>query len=421
MVNAPSNDISARQSSGGLADSQITIESIRWKKPPYGRATLLSDELNNLFNLIKHLNEPDYITLVDHNIELSLVEKLAIMDQMIKIALVTPNIEDIKWSRELPSDTNHKAKLSDELNSIVDKLVDMNNPLKILVDERTTLIDRLNELKSSVDSSQRGKDIESISYNQTPLGHKSNLAEELSWIHFLLAQLGRKQDSLENKLTELTNEIRVLRERTNVTPLIHRFNIVNDSYEVGSTITAIEVSWEANKVMKNGYISIDGNQVADIKDYLGMDFIPSSGSILVPNIKIYENKTIMLELVDDLDTSVSATAELKFKHRVMYGSIPYGNSIDQNQLDRLLKTTPLDSPYGVNLKIHCGNYGDLVPVIAIPHEWGIADYQLMINNGKWIHQSLEYTNHTGYKSPYDIYVLDKPLVGIVIITVLKTI
>lgn len=427
-------------STGGQSNN--LIENIKWNNPPYGRATALSDELNNLFNLIKHLNEPEYITVLYHNLEISLVQKLDIMDRFIELASIKPAIEELKWSRELPSDTPHRTTLSDELDLIMNKLSQINDPRKILVDTKTSLLDKLQQLQSMIDDTYRGQDIESIGYRQTPKGHKSTLSNELSHLYQLINSINTKYDILTNKLEELQNEIRIVKERTNIYPYIYEFKILNDSYESGSTVNAIEVSWQCNKVMKNGYISIDDHpdsnnnkgvnhpliQIADIKDYLGMDFIPSSGSILVPNIKIYEQKTVVLELIDDQDIPVSSSAEIKFLNRLMYGLIPYNTEINKTVLDRLVKSPLVENPYGMNLKIGNIDSKDYynaasIPVIAFPHSWGIADYQLALynTNGKWIHNTIEYTNHTGYKTPYDVYRLDKPISGIVIVSIKDTI
>ena len=43
------------------------------------------------------------------------------------------------------------------------------------------------------------------------------------------------------------------------------------------------------------------------------------------------------------------------------------------------------------------------------------------NYNLWEHKVIPYTNHTGYSSLYDIYILNQPLSGNVIISILDTI
>jgi sugar lactone lactonase YvrE len=215
----------------------------------------------------------------------------------------------------------------------------------------------------------------------------------------------------------------------NVTPICNDFKIVADTFEVGTNVTSLQISWSFNKPMTSAEIRKGSTTLVDLND--GSGSIPQVASNkLITGFTLDTGTTLQLRATDENNVTVQKQANVYFEKKFLYGVLPDTilNTptpiVGQVQLDTLTKSPvlKLNDVYGLHFKMSCGLNGDKVPCIAVPVDWNIKMEQIAFLNGyssDWYEiPQVSYDNGT-VVIKYKVFVYDLPLAGDIIGTIVK--
>ena len=212
----------------------------------------------------------------------------------------------------------------------------------------------------------------------------------------------------------------------NADPTINKFTATRDTFEYGEIVTSLSVNWSFNKPMKSAIIKYGSTTIADLAQSLG-DPVEATGNRIISGFTISNPALLQLEIEDEKGNQATASLQIKFQHRFLYGTVDNSenvNLIAQPTLATLNKSPILENPYGKYFEIDCGFDGDRVPIVGFPTSWHIQQKQLTFLNGysnNWVQLVIPYTNIVGGNITYDVFVFDYPLYGSVIGTVVDLI
>lgn len=209
-----------------------------------------------------------------------------------------------------------------------------------------------------------------------------------------------------------------------VQPLIDKFAATTMEYEVGTTVTSLQIEWAFNKAISTAEIKNGANTIAELSVLTGESPVPMFGTRVISGLNIVNNANISIFATDSFGQSNTANFAIKFYHRFLYGSVANADTVvpDQSMLDGLQKSIIMDSVVGKYFVVDCGSTALNHPVVAFPSAWNIKLEQLMFTNGyslDWTKTTIPYTNGLGTVVDYDVYVFDYPLVDKVVLGVVK--
>lgn len=211
----------------------------------------------------------------------------------------------------------------------------------------------------------------------------------------------------------------------NVSPIINSFKVSNDIYEVGSTVSSLQVDWNFNKPMATAEIYMGSVMLADLADAPG-DPIPLNGSKVVSGFSITSASTLVLRVTDDAGLVATKTLNIFFENKFLFGTLPdTTTAVAQTELDLLNKSPLVKNPYGLYFKVDCGLLGDQLLCIAVPTSWNISEEQIGFLNGyanDWtVTAPIAYTNGSGGSSTYKVFLFNTPLAGEIVATIVDMI
>ena len=197
-------------------------------------------------------------------------------------------------------------------------------------------------------------------------------------------------------------------------PIINKFEVSNDTFEHGETVSSIQIHWNFNKPMSQATLKIGSTLIADLRRSLG-DVIPSAGTSIITGLTITKPTVLLLEITDEQGITTNASVQIKFKHRLLYGTVNDDLVfVSQETLEKLSKSQVSDGPYGKYFRFDCGNAGNKIPIIAVPSSWGIDASRIAFINGyatEWRKVVVSYTNAVGGTADYDVFVFSTSLAG----------
>ena len=315
----------------------------------------------------------------------TLLERLANIDTAIDTAAELQTIEQTKYDYdeedpEYPAGTERLPRannLKTELDTIFTFIEDMNLTDKILVD--------------TITDDQTGE--------ETPY-------------------------YLDQKLIDLTDAVNEALANTHTLPIVNKFEIATDVFESGATVDTITVNWQFNKTMTSALLKVNNTTIADLKE-AGEDTVPVSGTKVVTGLSIASATTITIEVGDDQSETTTATADISFANKFVYGVLDSETeiaNIDNSVLSTFTKTGLLDNPYGKYIKFECGNASKIIAV-AFPTAWNIQGYQLNFLHGfsnNWVTATVDYTNESNGTVNYTVYMFEEPLENTILVSVAET-
>lgn len=173
---------------------------------------------------------------------------------------------------------------------------------------------------------------------------------------------------------------------------INTLTATNSSNEIGATITDTKVSWTLSKDPKTMKIKFGSEAEETLatsvrsKDYTGKS--------------ITSNTTITLTVTDERDAVVTKNVTITFQPKVYWGKTSKGTLVDSDVLT--LEGSALASSRGRNFTVNAGS-GEKI-VYAIPSSFGTPVFNVGGFDGGFKKvQTLEFTNASGHKQNYDIW------------------
>ena len=374
----------------------------------------LNDRLGLMDTTLADQNDPTKIVVgqdADQN-DVSLSDKLTAVDGA--LTSINTTLEDQNDPTKIvvgqDADQND-VSLSDKLAAVDTTLADQNDPTKIVVGQ---------------DADQNN-----ISLSAKLAAIDATLADQNSPTDIIVGQDENQDDiSLSAKLAAIDSQISNVTESfTNtveeVIPEITSFKLETSAFEAGQTVTTLTVKYAVNKVMQSLAISMEGTTIYSSVASTS-NSIPTSGEIVINDLSITSDKVITLEVSDGVTGHgvVSATANVVFVNKFLFGAITQGSPINQAVLDTLDRSTVGAAPYNKYIKIDCGSNADKVPVLAVPHTLGVEAYQLTFitgYNNNWVKTTTNYTNASGAEVAYDVFTFGTVVTDVVIVSVVETI
>ena len=378
------------------------------------KLTAVDGALTSINTTLEDQNDPTKIVVgqdADQN-DVSLSDKLAAVDGA--LTSINTTLEDQNDPTKIvvgqDADQND-VSLSDKLAAVDTTLADQNDPTKIVVGQ---------------DADQNN-----ISLSAKLAAIDATLADQNSPTDIIVGQDENQDDiSLSAKLAAIDSQISNVTESfTNtveeVIPEITSFKLETSAFEAGQTVTTLTVKYAVNKVMQSLAISMEGTTIYSSVASTS-NSIPTSGEIVINDLSITSDKVITLEVSDGVTGHgvVSATANVVFVNKFLFGAITQGSPINQAVLDTLDRSTVGAAPYNKYIKIDCGSNADKVPVLAVPHTLGVEAYQLTFitgYNNNWVKTTTNYTNASGAEVAYDVFTFGTVVTDVVIVSVVETI
>lgn len=214
----------------------------------------------------------------------------------------------------------------------------------------------------------------------------------------------------------------------NVAPIIESFSLTSNIFEVGDSVTTLQVNWSFNKPMSAAEIKLGSATIAILGD--GVNPIEQVGSQIINGFTINTPGVLQLRATDENNVIVTKTLNIYFENKFLYGAVDESVLLgypSQAILDTLNKG-PLVRPndvYGLHFKMDCGFTGDKIPTIVVPSSWNITVDQLSFLNGysnDWYEvPSVVYTNAPGASNTYTVFLYNTPLAGDIIGSLIKII
>ena len=351
--------------------------------------------------------------------DVSLTNKLAAVDA--SIAGINTTLEDQNDPTKIVvgkdaeendvSLTNKLAAVDASIAGINTTLEDQNDPTKIVVGQDAEQNDvSLSSKLAAVDTTLADQnDATKIVVGQDENQADISLVAKLAAVDAQIAQL---EESFTNTVEDVIPEIR-------------SFELVTSAFEAGQTVTTLTVKYAVNKVMQSLAISMDGTTIYSNTASTN-NSIPTTGEITINDLSVTSDKVLTLEASDGVTghSAVSATADVTFVNKFLFGAVTQGSPINQAVLDTLGSSDVGATPYNKYIKIDCGNTADKVPVLAVPTTLGVDTYQLTFitgYNSNWTKQTATYTNASGAEVSYDVFVFGTVVSDVVIVSIVETI
>ena len=307
--------------------------------------------------------------------------------------------------------TNKLAAVDASIAGINTTLADQNDPTKIVVGQDAEQNDvSLSSKLAAVDTTLADQnDATKIVVGQDENQADISLVAKLAAVDAQIAQL---EESFTNTVEDVIPEIR-------------SFELVTSAFEAGQTVTTLTVKYAVNKVMQSLAISMDGTTIYSNTASTN-NSIPTTGEITINDLSVTSDKVLTLEASDGVTghSAVSATADVTFVNKFLFGAVTQGSPINQAVLDTLGSSDVGATPYNKYIKIDCGNTADKVPVLAVPTTLGVDTYQLTFitgYNSNWTKQTATYTNASGAEVSYDVFVFGTVVSDVVIVSIVETI
>ena len=415
----------------------------------------LNDRLGLMDTTLADQNDPTKIVVgkdAEEN-DVSLADKLTAVDS--SIAGINTTLEDQNDPTKIvvgKDAEQNDVSLADKLTAVDSSIAginttleDQNDPTKIVVgkdaeENDVSLADKL----TAVDTTLADQNDADKIMVQTSGGNGLNMSlnDRLGLIDTTLAdqndptKIVVEQDAEENdvnlvaKLAAVSAQISSLEESfTNavedVVPEIKSFELVTSAFEAGQTVTTLTVKYAVNKVMQSLAISMEGTTIYS-STASTENSIPTTGEIVINDLSITSDKVLTLEVSDGVTghNTVTATTDVTFVNKFLFGAVTEGSPMNQAVLDTLGRSDVGAVPYNKYIKIDCGNSADKVPVLAVPATLGVDAYQITFitgYNNNWTKQTVNYTNASGAEVAYDVFVFGAVVSDIVIVSVVETI
>ncbi len=175
-------------------------------------------------------------------------------------------------------------------------------------------------------------------------------------------------------------------------------NSAAGTYEMGTTITAVNLAWELNKEPASQ--TLDGASI-------GVDVRSESYT----SLSLTSNKTYSLSVTDEKGATDKASSSITFLNGVYYGSMAYGSAIDSAAI--LALTKKLQSGKTVNFTVSSDR-----PVYALPTRYGTPTFKIGGFEYEWEKVStFDFTNSSGYTESYDVWMHTQDVTGSVTVNV----
>lgn len=206
-------------------------------------------------------------------------------------------------------------------------------------------------------------------------------------------------------LSPLESEINTLKDQ--VADLLYKvINITSFSnnvgtVEIGSTVTAVNLTWGFNKTPKT--VTLDGTP----------ESINSNGKNLT-GLSLTSNKTWTLRATDERDAFTSRTTAISFLNGVYYGVAEAPSTYDSAFVLGLTKTLRSSKLTSFNVNAGAGQF----IYYCIPTRFGTASFKVGgFDGGFSLVATISFTNSKGYTENYYIYKSDNAGLGATSVTV----
>lgn len=187
---------------------------------------------------------------------------------------------------------------------------------------------------------------------------------------------------------------------------INSLTATNSSNEIGATVTASDIVWALNKEPKTQKIKFGAEQEEILdkalrkKSYTGKS--------------LKTNTNIVLTVTDERDAVVSRTVGITFQPKVYWGKT--GKTSLANADILALEGSSLAGGRGRSFTVNAGT-GEKI-VYAIPTSFGTPTFNVGGFDGGFTKaQTLEFTNASGYKQSYDVWMSVNAGLGSTAVTV----
>lgn len=174
-------------------------------------------------------------------------------------------------------------------------------------------------------------------------------------------------------------------------------NSAAGTYEMGTTITAVNLSWELNKTPASQ--TLDGASI-------GVDVRSESYT----GLSITSNKTYSLSVTDEKGATDSASSSISFLNGVYYGVMEDGTTIDSAAVLKLTRELR-----GDRKKTFTANAGEgQKHAFAIPTRYGtptFKDAETGFQAGFYLAETIQFTNASGYTEEYNVWLSTNPGMG----------
>ena len=173
---------------------------------------------------------------------------------------------------------------------------------------------------------------------------------------------------------------------------INSLTATNSSNEIGATVTASDIAWALNKEPKTQKIKFGAEQEEILDKAL------RKKSCTGKSLKT--NTNIVLTVTDERDAVVSRTVGITFQPKVYWGKT---NKEQLENADILaLEGSSLAGGRGRTFTVNAGE-GEKI-VYAFPTSFGTPIFNVGGFDGGFTKaQTLEFTNASGYKQSYDVW------------------
>lgn len=187
---------------------------------------------------------------------------------------------------------------------------------------------------------------------------------------------------------------------------INSLTATNSSNEIGATVTASDIAWTLNKEPKTQKIKF-GSDAEEV-----LDKVLRKKSYTGKTIKT--NTNIVLTVTDERDAVVSRTASITFQPKVYWGK---SNKAQLENADILaLEGSSLAGGRGRTFTVNAGA-GEKI-VYVIPTSFGTPTFNVGgFDGGFKKAQTLEFTNASGCKQSYDVWMSVNAGLGSTAVTV----
>ena len=187
---------------------------------------------------------------------------------------------------------------------------------------------------------------------------------------------------------------------------INSLTATNSSNEIGATVTASDIAWALNKEPKTQKIKFGAEQEGILdkalrkKSYTGKS--------------LKTNTNIVLTVTDERDAVVSRTVGITFQPKVYWGKT--NNEQLENADILALEGSSLAGGRGRTFTVNAGE-GEKI-VYAFPTSFGTPTFNVGgFDGGFKKARTLEFTNASGYKQSYDVWMSVNAGLGSTAVTV----
>lgn len=203
---------------------------------------------------------------------------------------------------------------------------------------------------------------------------------------------------LENEIDDLKDQVAdLLYKAITITSFTNNVNTV----EIGSTVTAVALSWAFSKTPVS--VTLDGVAKA----------VDSTGESLT-GLSLTSGKTWTLRATDERDAVATKTTAISFLNGVYYGVAEAPNTYDSAFILGLTKTLRSSKLTSFNVNAGAGQF----IYYCIPTRFGTASFKVGgFDGGFSLVDTISFTNSKGYTENYYVYKSDNAGLGATSVTV----